>query len=112
MEFDELHQFIEQESKRLKEHFPHLHDNEKQILARTVKLSEELGELCNEVLGTLGLQRKSKMENHDPQKLHDEFADVIIVALLLAKDMDVNIQLALETKIAKINKRYSSIQRG
>lgn len=107
MEFDELHQFIEQESKRLKKHFPHLQDNEKQVLARTVKLSEELGELCDEVLGALALQRKSKMENHDPQKLHDEFADVIIVTLLLAKDMGVDIQHALETKMTKINKRYS-----
>lgn len=108
MEFKELDAFIDEENQRLKKHFPHLQDREKQILARTVKLSEELGELCDEILGALSLQRKSKMKNPDPQKLQDEFADVIIVALLLAKDMNVDIQSALEKKIATIIRRYSS----
>jgi len=36
----------------------------------------------------------------------EEFADVIITALLLAKAMDINIESALEKKIKKVNKRY------
>lgn len=105
MEFKELDAFIDEEYQRLKEYFPHLQDREKQILARTVKLSEELGELCDEVLGALALQRKSKMASRDPQKLQDEFADVIIVAFLLAKDLDIDIAQALEQKIQKIRNR-------
>lgn len=43
---------------------------------------------------------------HDKNNLPNEFADVIITILLLAKSMDVDIPQALAEKIKKINKRY------
>ena len=46
------------------------------------------------------------MENHDAGNLSEEFADVLITALLLAKAMNINVEKALEGKIEKINKRY------
>ena len=106
MELKELLRFIEIEDERIKKYYGSYSDQEKRILARTVKLTEELGELCDEVLAHHSFQRKQKLENHDEENLPEEFTDVIITALLLAKAMDVDIEKALEKKVEKINKRY------
>jgi len=108
MELKELLQFIATEDKRLKKYYGNYPDQEKRILARTVKLSEELGELCDEVLSFNTMQRKDKLENHDSENLSEEFADGLITTLLLAKATDVDIVEALKRKIAKINKRYEN----
>lgn len=52
------------------------------------------------------MQRKQKLDNHNKDNLSEEFADVIITTLLLAKAMNVDIEKALERKIEKVNKRY------
>ncbi len=106
MEFHELLTFIELEENRIKNYFDSYSDTEKQILGQTVKLTEELGELCNEILAHNSLQRKQKLEIHNKENLPEEFADVIITALILAKTLDVDIIKALEKKIEKVNKRY------
>lgn len=73
------------------------------IYARVIKLGEEYGELCDEVLASAGDQRKDKLaKEHD---LEGEFADVVIVAFLLAKTMRVDMGKALQNKIEKIKKR-------
>jgi NTP pyrophosphatase (non-canonical NTP hydrolase) len=80
-------------------------DEEKRAYTRTIKLVEEVGELCNEVLAAHKQQRPDKLLDHDAENLSHEFADVIITTLLLAKQMDVDIEKALESKIKKINSR-------
>jgi NTP pyrophosphatase (non-canonical NTP hydrolase) len=77
------------------------------ILARTVKLSEELGELSDEVLAALGDQRTGKMSGRSVESLSDEFADVVIVAFLLAKSMDVDVMQALAHKTAKVRAKHN-----
>lgn len=106
MDFKSLLKFIEIENERLKKYYHSGTDKEKWILTRTVKLTEELGELCNEILAYNSIQRKQKMENYNKEKLPEEFADVIITTLLLAKALDVDLGKALENKIEKVNKRY------
>ena len=106
MEFKDLIRFIEIEDERLRKYYGDYPDQEKRILARTVKLAEEVGELCNEVLAHNSFQRKDKLDNHDNGKLSDEFADVIITTLLIAKAMNVDVQKALEKAMEKVNKRY------
>ena len=106
MELKELLKFIEIEDERLNKQYSGCSNQEKQILARTVKLGEELGELCNEVLAYNSLQRKQKLDNYNKENLPEEFADVIITTLLLAKSMNVDIEKALEKKVDKVNKRY------
>lgn len=108
MDLQTLLQFIKKEDERLVKYYGGYPDRQKRILARTVKLSEELGELCNAVLAYNKMQRKEKMETHDGENLSEEFADVIITALLLAEAMDVDIKRALELKMEKINKRYET----
>jgi len=110
MELKELLKFIEIEDERLKKYYGSYTDQEKRILARAVKLTEELGELSEEVLFYNSFQRKQKSENHNEENLPEEFADIIITTLLLAKAMNVDIEKALEKKINKINKRYEKIK--
>lgn len=108
MELKELLDFIDLEDQRLIKRFgKNSSTQQERILARTVKLTEELGELCNEVLASNGDQRKEKLVDNDKDNLPDEFADVVITTLLLAKSMGVNIKEALIKKIEKINKRYT-----
>ena len=76
------------------------------VLARMVKIGEEFGELCDAVLASQGDQRQEKLEaGGGKDELAKEFADVIITTLLLARTMDIDIEQALETKIAKIRAR-------
>jgi len=77
------------------------------VLARTVKISEEFGELCDEVLASMGDQRTGKMGDRSIESLSDKFADVVITTFLLAKSMDVNVMEALERKIRKIREKHN-----
>lgn len=107
MELKDLLNFIRIEDERLQKRFRFIHDDkEKRILARTVKIAEEVGELCDEVLAFNSLQRKEKCNGREKENLSEEFADVLFTTLLLARSMDVNIEKAMEMKMDKINKRY------
>ncbi|MFA5075135.1 MAG: MazG nucleotide pyrophosphohydrolase domain-containing protein [Candidatus Babeliales bacterium] len=104
MELKELIKFIQKEGNRLKSLYNNC-DDEKMILAITVKLNEEVGELCQEVLGNLKFLRKEKLEKHTPETLKEEFADVLITSLILVNQMGIDIEKAMEEKIDKINTR-------
>lgn len=94
------------QDKRLKKQYSRVTDPEKRIFGRTIKLVEEVGELCSEILAHKSLQRKDKLAKHDKENLPGEFADVIITTLLVAKSMNIDVPKALEEKTKKINKRY------
>lgn len=104
MTFDELADFIEEQDIIYHTWKAGATDQE-HILARMAKLTEEMGELADEVLGALGYQRQEKLDKRDPEGLGDEFADVIITTMLLAKSMKVDIPEALNRKMRKIQKR-------
>lgn len=79
---------------------------EQEILAQTVKLNEEVGELCNDTLSVLKMQRKSKLEKFDKRNFYEEFADVIITTMQLAVAAGVDIDRAVNDKLKKIEERY------
>lgn len=106
MTIKKLLQFINLEDKRLIKYYGKNLSPKERVLARTVKLAEELGELCNEILASSGDQRKDKLKKSNKKRLSEEFADVIITTLLVAKSTKVNIKETLEKKISKINNRY------
>lgn len=100
----ELKNFIDAEHKRMLERW---HENKKiRTMARTIKLMEELGELCNEIMAYNTEQRKEKMHPKNSKNLANEFADVIIVTLLLAENVNIDVYRALKNKIKKIEKRW------
>ena len=79
---------------------------EKEILTKTVKLNEEVGELCNDILSILKLQRRAKLQNFDKRNMYEEFADVIITAMQLAIAAGVDVERAVGDKLKKIEGRY------
>ena len=105
MEIGALDQFIKKEDKRLSEKYGNASGSQISNLARLAKLGEEFGELCNEVLASNQFQRKEKMNQHTLENLEEEFADVLITTLLLAKGMKVDVEKAVDKKIEKISKR-------
>lgn len=76
-----------------------------EILAKTVKLNEEVGELCNDILSVLKLQRKSKLQKFEKRNFYEEFADVILTTVALANSANVDLQRAINDKLKKLDKR-------
>jgi NTP pyrophosphatase (non-canonical NTP hydrolase) len=102
MTFEEFQRFIDKESEfldSLDPNAPHMQG----VFARTVKLGEEYGELCDEVLGAAKYQREEKTA--DSRNLEGEFADVVITAFLLARKLGVDMPQALAAKIEVIKSR-------
>ena len=82
-------------------------------MTRAIKLNEEIGELCSEILATLGQQRRRKEKSrHSKEALAGEFADVLIVVLMLAKRLDVDVNKSMADKINKLKKRYEKEYRN
>jgi NTP pyrophosphatase (non-canonical NTP hydrolase) len=106
MTFDELSEFIAGYSQKLEAKFGKYDDKGKLILSSTVKLTEELGELCDEVLTFNSRQRQEKLDGRTDENLPAEFADAIIAVFMLAKDMDIDLNEAVKKKIEKINAKY------
>lgn len=79
---------------------------EQEILSRTVKLNEEVGELCNDVLSILKMQRKAKLANFDKRNMYQEFADVILTTIQLANAAGVDIERAINDKLTKVEEKY------
>lgn len=105
MTLPEFQQFIEDQHaffKRVKRQ-----TRKDRIFARTIKLGEEYGELCDEVLASVGDQRKTKLAKEKAGDLESEFADVLIVLFMLAKAMDVDVMKALDTKVKKIKAKHN-----
>lgn len=109
MTLAELRQLIAAENARLRAKYPQSStDDEKWALAQAVKMTEELGELCAELLGSFKLQRSDHptMEDSSRGRLSDEFADVVITTLLAAETMGVDIDQALARKLERIKQRH------
>lgn len=104
LELDELLNFIKMENARMEKYYK-IKNPEQGILGRTVKLSEEVGELSAEVLHSMSLQRKEKAASNK-ENLSEEVADVLFTTLFIADKFDVDVRAAIQKKIAKINKRY------
>lgn len=73
-------------------------ENER-TFARMLKLTEEVGELSNEILNKMGLQRQAKIDAYEDVHLEDELADVLGSTLLLALELNIDIETAIKRKI-------------
>lgn len=103
----ELQRQLQDRERHLRIKFVSLTKKEKDILLKTVKLSEEVGELSNDILSVLSLQRKSKLDAFDKTNLYEEFADVVLAVITLANTMRVNMDRAVKDKLRKIFDVYS-----
>lgn len=106
MEFEELLRFVAIEDEKIKNRYKGLDvDSEKRTFARAIKLQEEVGELSEAILTYYSLQRKDKLDKKAENYLEEEFADVILTTLIVARSMDVDIRSALKQKMEKMSKR-------
>lgn len=102
----ELQTILKSKEKDMRITFSTLTKREKDILVKTVKLSEEVGELSNDILATLSLQRKSKLNAFSKLNMYEEFADVLLAVMTLANVMRVDLERAFSGKLDKILNVY------
>lgn len=89
----------------LNENWP-LQNAQQRIFARTMKLVEELGELSDEILTSMNLQRSAKMENFAKENIEDEFADVLATVVMLGIELDIDITKVMKRKIEFTRERF------
>lgn len=104
MNFDDFQKFIDEED-ALFTSTGYGGRGTRELYARTIKLGEEYGELCDEILASAGEQRKGKLS--DSHNIEGEFADVVITTFLLAKIARVDIPQALAHKIKIIKSKHN-----
>lgn len=106
MNLRSLQQKIKVLTEKTRPHYKLYTQTEKEILTKTVKLNEEVGELCNDILSVLKLQRRAKLESFNKSNIYQEFADVIITTIQLAEAAGVDVERAVGDKLIKIEHRY------
>jgi NTP pyrophosphatase (non-canonical NTP hydrolase) len=89
----------------LNKHWP-LKDKNQRIFARTMKVVEELGELSDEILTSMNLQRDSKIAKFSRENLEDEFADVLGSLILLSCELDIDVEKVISRKIEFTRERF------
>lgn len=83
-----------------------LKNKEQRVFARTMKIMEELGELSDEILTSMNLQRNTKIAKFSHQNIEDEFADVLGSLILLGIELDVDVEKVMKRKIAFTRDRF------
>jgi len=83
-----------------------LKNNEQRIFARTMKIMEELGELSDEILTSMNLQRDTKIEKFSKQNVEDEFADVLASLILLGIELNIDVEKVMQKKIDFTRDRF------
>lgn len=105
MQLDDLISQYKEISNVLNKKWP-LKNPEQRIFARTMKIVEELGELADEILTSMNLQRNSKIAKFSRENIEDEFADVLASLILLADEMEINIEEVMKRKIELTKDRF------
>lgn len=105
MTLDELVAEYQEISDFLNTRWP-LKDKQQQIFARIMKLVEELGELSDEILTSMNLARDSKIAKFSRENMEDEFADVLASLILLANELDIDVEKVMRKKIDFTRDRF------
>lgn len=106
MTIDSLVQQYTSISEFLNERWP-LKNHEQRTFARTMKIMEELGELSDEILTSMNLQRNTKIEKFSRTNVEDEFADVLGSLILLGIELDIDIKEVMQKKINFTRDRFN-----
>ena len=81
-------------------------DMEKRTFIDTIKLSEEVWELNQQVLLYYGYGRKEKLEKFSPEDLEQEIADVLFSVMMIAKSLNIDVEKAMSNKMKIIKNRF------
>jgi len=102
METKKLFEFAKKEHKRLIEHY-NIREDPKTKYTLFTKMIEEVGELSEALTTSDSLQRKDKLKKE--VDLAGEIADVLFTTLILAEELNIDVEEALEKKMEKIRNR-------
>ena len=105
MEIKDLITEYEKISKFLNTRWP-LKNSEHKVFARTMKIMEELGELSDEILTSMNLQRNSKIAKFSKDNVEDEFADVMASLILLGIELNIDVEKVMKKKIEFTRERF------
>ncbi len=75
------------------------------IFAHSLKISEELGELNEQLLGKFHHQRKDKSDRISDEKLGLELADIVLSTAMLADELDLDLEELLAKKMAILREK-------
>lgn len=105
MTLDELVAEYKKIGNFLNERWP-LKDQDHRVFARTMKMVEELGELSDEILTSMNLQRNSKIASFSRENIEDEFADVLASLILLGSELEIDVEEVIKRKIKFTKERF------
>jgi len=83
-----------------------LKNDDQRVFARTMKVLEELGELADELLTSMNLQRSAKIAQFSRENVEDEFADVLASLLLLSNELNIDVEAVMKKKIQFTRERF------
>ncbi len=105
MNLTELQAHATEVQRRLDDHYKLNGDKRVRLLAHMVKVQEEVGELSDELLTYLELQREHKLNNSEKGNIEKEVADVIIATCTLAMNLDIDLDDAITKRIETVKTR-------
>lgn len=109
MDMDALVAFARLQEKRFQVLNAGKMSDTERLYAQTLKLGEEVGEVCEAILAHTGHQRQDKLAQHSTQKLAHELADCVIVLFILADKLGIELPTALDEKVALVDKRFKHV---
>ena len=101
MEIKELKEFAKETEDRLSRYYNK--SKEELIIFHTLKMGEEAGEVFEQVLSHLNIQRKEKEMNKS--SIGEEIADVLLAGVVLAQSLNIDIEKELDNKMKKNRER-------
>lgn len=107
MDLKEITEFIDRTLDRWRYPVSEWYSNRERTFAQMLKVSEETGELSEQVLWRFGWQRISKKDKISDEKLKNEIADVILATIRLGRLLDMNIEKLLSEKIKILKDRFN-----
>ena len=98
-----LQECANSEIERLERHYQFADDTRARTLAHMTKITEEVGELAEQVLGNLRLQRGEKLKVLEKEHIKKELADVLYATMILAASLDMD--HVMEERVAELRAR-------
>lgn len=107
MEIQEVNKFIKDFeqvfNKKNIDPIPH----KESVYRNMIKVTEEVGELSDQVLGNLAYQREDKRAKYSKEAMAGELADSLIALFYLAHDLDIDVEEALQKTITKVKGKFN-----
>ena len=111
MNLKSLQEKVRELNEKTKPHYKLYTQTEKEILTKTVKLNEEVGELSAEILKLINYKHHNNTEEQIRQNLLEEAADSIIQVFDILADLKYTKEELIEASEKKIDKWLNQINK-